>query len=81
MINPELEFCAIVTDDQMFVCPRYVFNTFAFAYSIGYHFIERETGSMNGCVQTTTPVITRQSAAVLHIHRQVWLRWWFAHGL
>lgn len=27
---------------------EYVFNTFAFAYAIGYHFIERETGSMNG---------------------------------
>lgn len=27
---------------------EYVFNTFAFAYSIGYHFIERATGSMNG---------------------------------
>jgi len=27
---------------------EYVFNTFAFAYAIGYHFIERATGSMNG---------------------------------
>jgi len=27
---------------------EYVFNTFAFAYNIGYHFIERATGSMNG---------------------------------
>ena len=27
---------------------EYVFNTFAFAYAIGYHFIERQTGSMNG---------------------------------
>ena len=27
---------------------RYVFNTFAFGYAIGYHFIERGTGSMNG---------------------------------
>jgi hypothetical protein len=27
---------------------EYVFNTFAFGYAIGYHFIERETGSMNG---------------------------------
>eukprot|EP01051_Picozoa_sp_SAG22_P007964 SAG22_NODE_582_length_8879_cov_2.731663_2_plen_241_part_00 len=27
---------------------EYVFNTFAFAYAIGYHFIERGTGSMNG---------------------------------
>lgn len=29
---------------------EYVFNTFAFAYAIGYHFIQRETGSMNGWV-------------------------------
>lgn len=27
---------------------EYVFNTFAFGYAIGYHFIERGTGSMNG---------------------------------
>ena len=27
---------------------EYVLNTFAFGYAIGYHFIERETGSMNG---------------------------------
>lgn len=27
---------------------EYVFNTFAFAYAVGYHFIERATGSMNG---------------------------------
>jgi len=27
---------------------EYVFNTFAFGYAIGYHFIERATGSMNG---------------------------------
>ena len=27
---------------------EYVFNTFSFGYSIGYHFIERKTGSMNG---------------------------------
>jgi len=27
---------------------EYVFNTFAFGYAIGYHFIDRQTGSMNG---------------------------------
>eukprot|EP00756_Hemistasia_phaeocysticola_P043677 Hpha_TRINITY_DN17254_c0_g1::TRINITY_DN17254_c0_g1_i1::g.17949::m.17949 len=27
---------------------EYVFNTFAFGYAVGYHFIERATGSMNG---------------------------------
>ena len=27
---------------------EYVFNTFAFGYAIGYHFIETSTGSMNG---------------------------------
>jgi len=27
---------------------EYVFNTFAFGYSVGYHFIETETGTMNG---------------------------------
>lgn len=27
---------------------EYVFNTFSFAYAIGYHFIETSTGSMNG---------------------------------
>ena len=27
---------------------EYVFNTFSFAYSIAYHFIETQTGSMNG---------------------------------
>jgi len=27
---------------------EYVFNCFAFGYAIGYHFIERGTGSMNG---------------------------------
>eukprot|EP00658_Telonema_sp_P-2_P038280 TRINITY_DN2749_c0_g1_i1.p1 TRINITY_DN2749_c0_g1~~TRINITY_DN2749_c0_g1_i1.p1 ORF type:complete len:381 (+),score=86.22 TRINITY_DN2749_c0_g1_i1:149-1291(+) len=27
---------------------EYVLNTFAFGYAIGYHFIERATGSMNG---------------------------------
>ena len=27
---------------------EYVFNTFAFGYAIGYHFIERAAGSMNG---------------------------------
>ena len=27
---------------------EYVFNTFSFGYSIGYHFIETSTGSMNG---------------------------------
>lgn len=40
------------THGRAFVMGRsdweYVFNTFAFAYAIGYHFIERETGSMNG---------------------------------
>ena len=40
------------THGRAFVMGRsdweYVFNTFAFAYSIGYHFIERATGSMNG---------------------------------
>eukprot|EP01047_Picozoa_sp_COSAG01_P061253 COSAG01_NODE_7624_length_3123_cov_2.814815_2_plen_379_part_00 len=41
-----------VTYGRAFVFGRsdweYVFNTFAFAYAIGYHFIERATGSMNG---------------------------------
>lgn len=32
----------------MCVAQEYVFNTFAFGYAIGYHFIERATGSMNG---------------------------------
>lgn len=40
------------THGRAFVMGRsdweYVFNTFAFAYAIGYHFIERATGSMNG---------------------------------
>ncbi|EDQ90902.1 uncharacterized protein MONBRDRAFT_24025 [Monosiga brevicollis MX1] len=27
---------------------EYVFNTFSFAYAIGYHFVETSTGSMNG---------------------------------
>ncbi|EGD73188.1 hypothetical protein PTSG_12225 [Salpingoeca rosetta] len=27
---------------------EYVFNTFAFAYAVGYHFVETSTGSMNG---------------------------------
>ena len=27
---------------------EYVFNTFSFAYAIGYHFIETSSGSMNG---------------------------------
>lgn len=27
---------------------EYVFNTFAFGYAVGYHFIETPTGSMNG---------------------------------
>ena len=40
------------THGRAFVMGRsdweYVLNTFAFAYSIGYHFIERATGSMNG---------------------------------
>lgn len=40
------------THGRAFVMGRsdweYVFNTFAFGYAIGYHFIERETGSMNG---------------------------------
>eukprot|EP00055_Hartaetosiga_balthica_P006637 m.21294 g.21294 ORF g.21294 m.21294 type:complete len:478 (-) comp5337_c0_seq1:33-1466(-) len=27
---------------------EYMFNTFAFAYAIGYHFVETATGSMNG---------------------------------
>jgi hypothetical protein len=40
------------THGRAFVMGRsdweYVFNTFAFGYAIGYHFIERATGSMNG---------------------------------
>ena len=40
------------THGRAFVLGRsdweYVFNTFAFGYAIGYHFIERATGSMNG---------------------------------
>jgi len=27
---------------------EYVFNTFSFAYAVGYHFIETESGAMNG---------------------------------
>ena len=40
------------THGRAFVMGRsdweYVFNTFAFAYAIGYHFIARAKGSMNG---------------------------------
>lgn len=40
------------THGRAFVMGRsdweYVFNTFAFGYAIGYHFIPRDTGSMNG---------------------------------
>jgi len=40
------------THGRAFVMGRsdweYVFNTFAFAYAFGYHFIETPTGSMNG---------------------------------
>lgn len=43
-----------VTHGRAFVLGRsdweYVFNTFAFAYAYGYHFIETPTGSMNGWV-------------------------------
>lgn len=34
--------------DVQLACREYVFNTFAFGYAIGYHFIERAMGSMNG---------------------------------
>ena len=41
-----------LTHGRAFVMGRsdweYVFNTFAFGYAIGYHFIETSTGTMNG---------------------------------
>lgn len=40
------------THGRAFVMGRsdweYVFNTFCFGYAVGYQFIERATGSMNG---------------------------------
>ena len=44
---------------------EYVLNTFAFGYGIGYHFIERATGSMNGnFVGIGADLITNASVAV-----------------
>lgn len=41
-----------VIEGRAFVMGRsdweYVFNTFAFGYAVGYHFIETDTGTMNG---------------------------------
>lgn len=49
--DPDLLFWQ-TTYGRAFVFGRsdweYVFNTFAFGYAIGYHFIETPTGSMNG---------------------------------
>jgi hypothetical protein len=30
---------------------EYVFNTFAYAYAIGYHFVNRPTGCVHACLQ------------------------------